>query len=228
MNLETDFDSMQSTQISVSDHLLLHVFVKPSNLYQRGPSYWNLNEEILKNGASLICEDLKNFIEKELPSSYENLKHNFHDLLKFIEENKKRVDQKELNNLKYGSGLRDCIHSGKGPSPSLIEKCSFGAGTSSKSLKGDFFLEKFRKLSTILLSVFLNFVVKKSQVFLSFVVKKTINSIKRIQVDQNAYHTDDDILNQFRKYFSHMFLNNFTKESDQLIITFLSKKKTRK
>ena len=52
---------MQSIQISISDHLLLHVFVKPSNLYQRGPSYWKLNEEILNNNASLIREDLKTF-----------------------------------------------------------------------------------------------------------------------------------------------------------------------
>ena len=39
MNFETEFDSMQSTQISISDHLLLPVFVKPSNLYQRIHSY---------------------------------------------------------------------------------------------------------------------------------------------------------------------------------------------
>ena len=54
MKFETEYDSMQSTQISISDHLVLHVFVKPSNLYQRGPSYWKLNEEILKNNASTI------------------------------------------------------------------------------------------------------------------------------------------------------------------------------
>ena len=96
--------------------LLLHVFVKPSNLYQRGPSYWKLKEKILKNNASLISEDLKNFSENESPSSYENFKHNFRDLLKFIQQNKKRVDQKELNILKYHKNvLRDCIHSGKGP-----------------------------------------------------------------------------------------------------------------
>ena len=115
---------MQSTQISISDHLLLHIFVKPSNLYQRGPSHWKLREEILKNNASLIRDDLKNlFFEYESPSSYENFKHIFRDLLRFIQENKTRVDQKELNILKYhGKVLRDCIHSGKGPSPSLIEK----------------------------------------------------------------------------------------------------------
>ena len=39
IKFETEYDSMQSIQISISDHLLLHVFVKPSNLYQRGPSY---------------------------------------------------------------------------------------------------------------------------------------------------------------------------------------------
>ena len=58
IKFETEYDSMQSIQISISDHLLLHVFVKPSNLYQRGPSYWKLNEEILNNNASLICVDL--------------------------------------------------------------------------------------------------------------------------------------------------------------------------
>ena len=54
MKFETDFDSMQSTQISISDHLLLHVSVKPSNLYQRVPSYWKINDEVLKNNARLI------------------------------------------------------------------------------------------------------------------------------------------------------------------------------
>ena len=39
MTYETEYDSLQSTQVSISDHLLLHVFVKPSNLYQRGPNY---------------------------------------------------------------------------------------------------------------------------------------------------------------------------------------------
>ena len=51
----------------------------------------------------------------------------------------------------------------------------------------------------------------------------TIISIKRIQVDQNVYHTDEDILNQFRKYFSNIFSNSFTTDSDQLLMTFLSK-----
>ena len=60
----TEYDSMQSIQISISDHLLLHVFVKPSNLYQRGPSYWKLNDEILNNNASLIREDLKKLSRK--------------------------------------------------------------------------------------------------------------------------------------------------------------------
>ena len=53
MKFETEYDSMQSTQISISDHLLLHVFVKPSNLYQRGPSFWKLNDEILKKQRQL-------------------------------------------------------------------------------------------------------------------------------------------------------------------------------
>ena len=68
-------------------------------------------------------QDLKNFYENESPSSYENFEHNFRDLLRFIQENKKRVDQKELNLLKYQENvLRDCIHSGKGRNPNLIEK----------------------------------------------------------------------------------------------------------
>ena len=135
---------MQSIQISISDHLLLHGFTKPSNLYQRGPSYWKLNEEILNNNASLIREDLKNVYENESPSSYEKFKHNFRDLLRFIQENKKRVDQKELILLKYHENvLRDCIHSGKDPNPNLIEKKSFGAGTSSKSFQG----KRFFRLS---------------------------------------------------------------------------------
>ena len=114
MNFETEYDSRQSTQISISDLLLLHVFAKPSNLYQRDPSYWKLNGETLKNNASLIREVLKNYFQNESPSSYENSKHNFRDLLKFIQENKKRVDQKELNILKYHeNNLRVCIHSGK-------------------------------------------------------------------------------------------------------------------
>ena len=58
---------MQSTQISISDHFLLQTFVRPFILYQRGLSYWKLNEEILKNNASLIREDLKNFFENESP-----------------------------------------------------------------------------------------------------------------------------------------------------------------
>ena len=50
-------------------------------------------------------------------------KHHLRQLLKFIQENKKRVDQKELNKLKYHENvLRDCIHSGKVPNTSLIEK----------------------------------------------------------------------------------------------------------
>ena len=65
MKFETEYDSMQSTQTSISDYLLLHIFVKPSNLYQRGPSYWKINEEILKNNASLVREDLRNFIESD-------------------------------------------------------------------------------------------------------------------------------------------------------------------
>ena len=58
--------------------------------------------------------------------------------------------------------------------------------------------------------------------------KNTINSIKRIQVDQNVYHTDEDILNQFREYFSNIFSNSSTTDSDQLLMTFLSKNKLEK
>ena len=144
---------MQSTQISNSDHLLLHFFVKPSNLFQRGPSYWKINEEILKNNASLIREDLKHFFEKESPSSYENYKHNFRDFLRFIQENKKRVDQKELNILKYHENvLRDCIYSGKGPNPSLIAKYHLVLEHLRKFPRKKIFqiIEKLRKLSAIL------------------------------------------------------------------------------
>ena len=95
MKFETDFDPMQSTQISISDHLLLHVSLKPSNLYQLGPSYWKFNDEVLKNNARLIRKILINFIEIESPTKWKNLKHNFRALVKFIQENKKRVDQKE-------------------------------------------------------------------------------------------------------------------------------------
>ena len=147
---------MQSTQISISDHLLLHVFVKPSNLYQRGPSYWKLNEEILKKNASLIREDLRNFFDNESPSSYENFKHNFCDLLRFIQESKKRVDQKDLNILKcHENVISDSIHSGKSPNPSLIEKYHLVLEHLQTVSKEKCFqiIEKFRKLSAIHLKV---------------------------------------------------------------------------
>ena len=35
MNFEAEYDSLQSTQKSISYLLLLHVFVKPSHFYQR-------------------------------------------------------------------------------------------------------------------------------------------------------------------------------------------------
>ena len=44
-------------------------------------------------------------------------------------------------------------------------------------------------------------------------------------MDQNVYHTDEDILNQFRKCFSNIFSNSSTTDSDQLLKTFLSKNK---
>ena len=119
-------------------------------MYQRGPSYWKLNEEILKNNASLIRDDLQNFFENESPSSYENFKHIFRELPKFIQESKNRVGQKTLKIVKsLENVLRDCIHGGKGPNPSLIEKIIWFP---SKRIFQIF--EKFRKLSAILLMVY--------------------------------------------------------------------------
>ena len=174
MKFETEYDSMQSTQISISDHLLLHVLFKPSNLYQRGPSYWKLKEEILNNNASLIREDLKKFFENESPSSYENLKHIFRDFLMFIQENKKLVDQKELNILKYHENvLRDCIHRGKGPNPSLIEKYLLVLEQLQKVSKENFFSD-YREIQQTLSYTFEG-VPKFCSKWTS---KNTINSIK--------------------------------------------------
>ena len=53
----TEYDSMQSTQISISDHPFLHVFVNPSKLNQRGPSYWKGKVETLKDNGSLTRKD---------------------------------------------------------------------------------------------------------------------------------------------------------------------------
>ena len=69
--------------------------------------------------------------------------HIFCDLLKFIQENRKRVDQKELNSLKYHENfLSECIHSGKGPYPILILKSHLMLETvqrvSKKKLFSDF------------------------------------------------------------------------------------------
>ena len=44
-------------------------------------------------------------------------------------------------------------------------------------------------------------------------------------MDQNVYHTDEDNLNQFRKYFSNFFSKSFTTDFDQPLMTFLSKTK---
>ena len=78
------------------------------------------------------------------------------DFLNFILENKKRVDQKELNSLKYHENfLRDCILSEKGPNPSLVEKYHLVIECLRKDSKEIFFqiFENFRKLSAILLRV---------------------------------------------------------------------------
>ena len=48
-------------------------------------------------------------------------------------------------------------------------------------------------------------------------------------MNQNVYHTDEDILNQFRKYFfSNFFSKSSTTDSDQLLKIFLSKNKLEK
>ena len=191
MNFETEYDSMQGTQISISDYLLLHVFVKPSNLYQRGPSYWKINEKIFKNkkNASLIREDLKNFFESESPSSYKNLKHNLRDLLKFIQGNKKHVDQKELNILKYHENvLRDCIHSGTGANPSLFENYHLVLEHLQKVSSENGFSDFFQKIQKNFSYTFESVPNFCSQ----WTSKNTMSSIKRIQVNQNNYHTDEE------------------------------------
>ena len=190
-------------------------------MYQRGPSYWKLNEEILKINARLIREGPKNFFENESPSSYENFKHNFRELLRFIQENKKRVDQKKLNKLKHHENvLRNCIHSGKGPNSSLIEKYHLVLEHLQKVSKEKDFSD-YRKIQKTL-----SYTFEGAPKFCSqWTSKNTITSIKRIQVDQNVYHTDEDILNQFRRYFSNIFSNNSTTETDQLLMKFLSKNK---
>ena len=43
-------------------------------------------------------------------------------------------------------------------------------------------------------------------------------------MDQNVYHMDEDILNQFRKFFS----NNFTTDPEQLLMMFFVQQKTLK
>ena len=55
----------------------LDVSVKPSNLYQRGPSYWKLNDEVLENNARITRKNLLNFIENESTKKQKNLKHRF-------------------------------------------------------------------------------------------------------------------------------------------------------
>ena len=155
---------------------------------------------------------------------YENFKHTFRDLLRFIQENKKRVGQKELNLLKYPEKvLRDCIHSGKGPNPNLIEKYHLVLEHLQKFSKEKDFSD-YRKIQKTLSYTFEGVPKFCSQ----WTSKNTFNSIKRIQVDQNVYHTDEDILNQFRKYLSNIFSNNFTTDSNQLPMTFLSKTKLEK
>ena len=103
--------------------------------------------------------------------------------------------------------LRNCIHSGKGPNPEKFPRKNIFQT-----------IGKFRKT--------LSYTFEGVPKFCSqWTSKNTINSIKRIQVDQNVYHTDEDILNQFRKYVSNIFSNNSTTDFDQLLVTFLSKNK---
>ena len=116
--------------------------------------------------------------------------------------------------------LRNCIHSGKGPNPNLIEKYHLVLELLQKVSKEKEFSD-YRKIQNTLSYTFEGVPKFCSQ----WTSKNTINSIKRIQVNQNVYHTDEDILNQFRKSFSNIFSNNSTTDSDQLLMTFLSKNK---
>ena len=116
--------------------------------------------------------------------------------------------------------LRNCIHSGKGPNPSLIEKYHLVLEHLQKVSKEKDFSE-CRKIQKTLSYTFEGV----PKFCCQWTSKNTINSIKRIQVDQKVYHTDEDNLNRFRKYFSNIFSNNSTTDSDQLLMTFLSKNK---
>ena len=87
--------------------------------------------------------------------------------------------------------------------PSLIKKRHLLEHHQKVSKEKDFSdFENFRKLSAILLRVCPSFCSQ-------YTSKNTINSIKQFQVDQNVYHTDEDNLNQFRKYFSNFFSKSF-------------------
>ena len=119
--------------------------------------------------------------------------------------------------------LRDCINSGKGPNPNLIEKYHLVLEHLQKISKEKVFSD-YRKIQKTLGYTFEGVPKLCSQ----WISKNTINSIKRIQVDQNVYHTDEDILNQFQKYFSNIFSNSSTTDSNQLLMTFLSKNKLEK
>ena len=220
---------MGSTQISISDHSFLHFFAKPSSLCQRGPSYWNLNEEFPNNNASLIRKDLKKFIETESPIIYENFKLNFCDLLNFIQDNKiltkthkiLTVDHKELNKIKcHEKFSRGCIHSGKGPDPLLVEKIIWFGNIFKKSQRKFFFrfLEKFGKLSAILFRVITNFVV---------------NGLPRTQLPQSSeLKRIGTCIIRMRIFFiiSNVISNcNFKKKiytgSEQLLMTCLTNNK---
>ena len=113
---------------------------------------------------------------------------------------------------------KGCIHSGKSANPSLIEKYNLVLEHLQKVSNGKDFTD-YRKIQKTLSYIFE--VVPKF--CCQWTSKNTINSIKRIQVDQNVYHTDEDILNHFRKYFSSVFSNSSTTDSDQLLMRFLSK-----
>ena len=51
--------------------------------------------------------------------------------------------------------------------------------------------------------------------------KKVIYSTKGKQIDENVYYTDEDIPDQFLKYFLKVIPYSFTSDSEQLLMIFL-------